>query len=39
MNNGIVSITVTDPGGFVTDIRYKGSDNLLETQNEEDNRG
>ncbi|KAL2498990.1 Rhamnogalacturonate lyase family protein [Abeliophyllum distichum] len=39
MNNGIVSLNLTNPGGLVTDIRYKGSDNLLETQNGEDNRG
>ncbi|KAL2521859.1 Rhamnogalacturonate lyase family protein [Forsythia ovata] len=39
MNNGIVSLTLTNPGGLVTDIRYQGSDNLLETQNGEDNRG
>ncbi|KAI3451280.1 hypothetical protein Pfo_007945 [Paulownia fortunei] len=39
MSNGIVSLTLTVPDGLVTSITYKGSDNLLETQNKEDNRG
>ncbi|KAK4417176.1 hypothetical protein Salat_2543200 [Sesamum alatum] len=39
MTNGIVNVTLTVPGGLVTCITYKGSENLLQTQNKEDNRG
>ncbi|KAK4393930.1 hypothetical protein Sango_1863800, partial [Sesamum angolense] len=39
MSNGIVNVSLTVPGGLVTSITYKGSENLLQTQNKEDNRG
>ncbi|KAG8383634.1 hypothetical protein BUALT_Bualt04G0034400 [Buddleja alternifolia] len=39
MSNGIVSVTLTAPGGAVTNITYKGSDNLLETRDKEPDRG
>ncbi|KAL0379042.1 UNVERIFIED_CONTAM: hypothetical protein Sradi_3209700 [Sesamum radiatum] len=39
MSNGIVNVTLTVPGGLVTSVTYKGSENLLQTQNKEDNRG
>ncbi|KAK4384695.1 hypothetical protein Sango_3034800 [Sesamum angolense] len=40
MHNGIVSITLTVPGGAVTNITYKESGNLLETKDAKDhNRG
>ncbi|XP_073147151.1 uncharacterized protein [Henckelia pumila] len=39
MYNGIVSLTLTAPGGVPTSVTYNGSDNLLETQNSDDNRG
>ncbi|KAG8383630.1 hypothetical protein BUALT_Bualt04G0034000 [Buddleja alternifolia] len=39
MSNGIVNVTLTVPDGNVASVTYKGSDNLLETQNLEDNRG
>ncbi|KAI3451278.1 hypothetical protein Pfo_007943 [Paulownia fortunei] len=39
MSNGIVSITLTVPGGAITNITYKGSDNLLQTKDIEDDRG
>ncbi|KAL0379037.1 UNVERIFIED_CONTAM: hypothetical protein Sradi_3209200 [Sesamum radiatum] len=39
MSNGIVSITLTVPGGAITNVTYKGSDNLLDTQDREDDRG
>ncbi|KAK6150315.1 hypothetical protein DH2020_015247 [Rehmannia glutinosa] len=39
MSNGIVSITLTVPGGAITNITYKGSDNLLEPKNKEGDRG
>ena len=39
MDNGIVQVTLSKPGGIVTGIRYNGIDNLLEVQNKETNRG
>ncbi|KAL6176756.1 hypothetical protein ACLB2K_053389 [Fragaria x ananassa] len=39
MDNGIVQVTLSNPGGIVTGIQYKGIDNLLEVVNEEANRG
>ncbi|KAL1310214.1 hypothetical protein HN51_052866 [Arachis hypogaea] len=39
MDNGIVEVTISNPEGFVTEIRYNGIDNLLELLNKESNRG
>ncbi|KAK8465675.1 hypothetical protein PHAVU_009G144850 [Phaseolus vulgaris] len=39
MDNGIVQVTLSNPGGIVTGIRYNGVDNLLEVLNKESNRG
>nr|KYP72307.1 Rhamnogalacturonate lyase [Cajanus cajan] len=39
MDNGIVQVYLSNPGGFVTRIQYNGTDNLLEILNERDNRG
>ncbi|XP_019053046.1 PREDICTED: probable rhamnogalacturonate lyase B [Nelumbo nucifera] len=39
MDNGILQVTLSVPGGIVSGIRYKGLDNLLEILNEEENRG
>ncbi|KAL8047045.1 hypothetical protein ABFX02_08G212900 [Erythranthe guttata] len=39
ISNGIVSIRLTVPGGSVTNITYKGSDNLLFPENNEADRG
>ncbi|KAH9756099.1 rhamnogalacturonan endolyase [Citrus sinensis] len=39
MNNGILQVSISTPQGFVIGIQYKGNKNLLNVQNEEDNRG
>ncbi|XP_062116132.1 probable rhamnogalacturonate lyase B [Humulus lupulus] len=39
MDNGIVQVTLSNPDGIVTGIRYNGIDNLLEVRNDESNRG
>eukprot|EP00252_Welwitschia_mirabilis_P026686 TRINITY_DN8830_c0_g1_i1.p1 TRINITY_DN8830_c0_g1~~TRINITY_DN8830_c0_g1_i1.p1 ORF type:complete len:644 (+),score=75.58 TRINITY_DN8830_c0_g1_i1:259-2190(+) len=39
LDNGIVRVTISVPGGIVTGIRYGGLDNLLEILNRETNRG
>ncbi|XP_062030221.1 probable rhamnogalacturonate lyase B [Rosa rugosa] len=39
MDNGILQVTLSKPGGIVTGIQYNGINNLLEVQNTETNRG
>ncbi|PIN19713.1 Rhamnogalacturonan endolyase [Handroanthus impetiginosus] len=39
MDNGILRVTLSKPDGIVTGIKYSDIDNLLETANEESNRG
>lgn len=39
MDNGILQVYLSKPGGFVTRIQYNGIDNLLEVLNEKNNRG
>ncbi|KAG0453281.1 hypothetical protein HPP92_025945 [Vanilla planifolia] len=39
IDNGILELTLSKPGGIVTGIKYNGIDNLMEIRNKEDNRG
>ncbi|KAM5575243.1 putative rhamnogalacturonate lyase B [Rosa sericea] len=39
MDNGILQVTLSKPGGIITGIQYNGINNLLEVQNTETNRG
>ncbi|CAN0921890.1 Rhamnogalacturonate lyase [Linum grandiflorum] len=39
MDNGIVQVSLSNPAGIITGIRYGGIDNLLEILNRETNRG
>ncbi|XP_015890516.4 uncharacterized protein LOC107425105 [Ziziphus jujuba] len=39
MDNGVVRVTFSNPGGDVIGIKYNGIDNLLTTDEEESNRG
>lgn len=39
MENGILKVTLSNPGGIVTGIQYNNIDNVLEVLNEESNRG
>ncbi|KAH9626560.1 hypothetical protein KSS87_005540 [Heliosperma pusillum] len=39
IDNGILQMTISNPGGIVTKIMYNGIENLLEETNEEDIRG
>ncbi|PON32376.1 Rhamnogalacturonate lyase [Parasponia andersonii] len=39
LDNGLVRLTFSKPGGDVIGINYNGIDNLLETDNKENNRG
>ncbi|GAB2232019.1 hypothetical protein Drorol1_Dr00011039 [Drosera rotundifolia] len=39
MDNGILQVTISKPGGFVTGIQFGGIDNVLEIRNDEKNRG
>ncbi|XP_073147215.1 uncharacterized protein [Henckelia pumila] len=39
VNNALLSVTLSIPGGSITKIQYNGIENLLETENEENDRG
>ncbi|KAG8641067.1 hypothetical protein MANES_13G102600v8 [Manihot esculenta] len=39
IDNGIVEVTLSKPKGFVTGVKYKGINNVLDIQDSEDNRG
>lgn len=39
ISNGVLQLTLTNPGGILTEIQYGGIDNLLELNNPSLNGG
>ncbi|KAK3016424.1 hypothetical protein RJ639_006191 [Escallonia herrerae] len=39
VDNGLIKVTFSSPGGMITGIEYNGIDNILEETNKESNRG
>ncbi|URD72612.1 Rhamnogalacturonate lyase [Musa troglodytarum] len=39
LDNGIVQLTLSKPGGSITGVKYQGLDDVMEVKNREDNRG
>ncbi|URD73710.1 Rhamnogalacturonate lyase [Musa troglodytarum] len=39
LDNGIVQLTLSKPGGSITGVKYHGLDNVMEVTNREDGRG
>ena len=39
MDNGLVELRFTNPGGDIIGIKYNGIDNLLEIHNKDTNKG
>ena len=39
IDNGLVEVTIENPSGYLTGIKYKGLDNVLESSNHNSNKG
>lgn len=39
MDNGLVRVTLSNPDGMITEIKYKGIDNVLDYHQKESQRG
>lgn len=39
LDNGLLQVTLSNPEGIISGIKYAGIDNLLEVLNDESNRG
>lgn len=39
LDNGLLKVTISNPQGYVTGIKYAGMDNLLDVKSSESKRG